>query len=165
MNENINILGATRTVIARGLTPGYTRSKTMTDLRQNADADTGRGIWAAGPSNLTRLAEDACGVDVQCLRAGQTVVIRTRFSTYRVQLTDPDRRAGVAGGDGSHLIDPTDVTIVGASLNGCGAAVIHGRVLMGFRLIIACAGSELVTSRVHAISVDGMPWFSEYRSA
>ena len=121
--------------------------------------------WSAELGDLARLAEDACGVDLHSLQAGQTVLVRTHYTTYRVKLTSPAKGRAVVVGDGSFLTEPTNVTIVGATLTGRGSSVAHGRVLTGFRLVIACAEGEIITSRVKAISIDGMPWFSEYHEA
>ena len=77
----------------------------------------------------------------------------------------PAQAQAIVVGDGSFLTKPTKVTIVGATLSGRGSSVAHGRVLAGFRLVIACDEGEIITSRVRAISVDGMPWFSEYHEA
>jgi len=124
-----------------------------------------RPRWTAELGDLARLAEDACGVDVHALAAGQTVLVRTHYTTYQVKLTNPVSGKAVVVGDGSFLTEPTNVTIVGATLSGRGSSVAHGRVLTGFRLVISCDEGEIITSRVRAISVDGMPWFSEYHEA
>ncbi len=121
--------------------------------------------WSAELGDLARLAEDACGVDVHALAAGQTVLVRTHYTTYKVKLTDPAKGKAIAVGDGTFLTEPTPVTVVGATLSGRGSSVAHGRVLAGFRLVIACDEGEIITSRVRAISIDGMPWFSEYHEA
>lgn len=121
--------------------------------------------WSAELADLARLAEDACGVDMRSLKAGQTVLVRTHYTTYSMRLTSPAQAQAIVVGDGSFLTKPTKVTIVGATLSGRGSSVAHGRVLAGFRLVIACDEGEIITSRVRAISVDGMPWFSEYHEA
>lgn len=124
-----------------------------------------RRVWSAELGELARLADDACGLDVRSLEAGQIILVRTHYSTYTVRLTSPASGKAVVSGNGGFLADPTDVTIVGATLSGRGSSVAHGRILTGFRLVLACAEGEIITSRVHAISVDGMPWFSAYRRA
>jgi hypothetical protein len=124
-----------------------------------------RRAWSAELGDLARLAEDACGVDVHSLTAGQTVLVRTHYTTYQVKLTNPASGKAVMVGDGSFLTKPTNVTIVGATLSGRGSSVAHGRVLAGFRLVVACDEGEIITSRVREISIDGMPWFSEYHEA
>lgn len=124
-----------------------------------------RRAWSAELGDLVRLADDACGVDVHTLAAGQTVLVQTHYTTYQVRLTDPTLGKAVVVGDGSFLTEPTPATIVGATLSGRGSSVAHGRVLAGFRLVIACDEGEIITSRVRAISIDGMPWFSEYHEA
>jgi hypothetical protein len=114
---------------------------------------------------FARLAEEACGLHVESLKVGQTLLIQTHYSTYSVSITNPRRAQGIATGDGSFLTEPTPVTIVGSSLSGRGSAVATGRVLTGFRLVIACPEGEIVTSKVRGISVDGMPAFDEFLEA
>jgi hypothetical protein len=132
------------------------------DVRKTIDS-TPRRRWTAELVDLANLADDACGLDLRTLEAGQTVVVQTHYTTYSARLTDPSRGLAVVTGDGAFLTDPTPATVVGATLTGRGSSVAHGRVLAGFRLVIACDEGEIITSRVKALSVDGMPWFSEYR--
>ncbi len=143
---------------------GYTdRMETL--VSDSNSAITRQRTWSAELGDLVRLADDACGVNVHTLEAGQTVLIRTHYTTYSARLTSPAQGKAVVVGDGSFLTEPTDVTIVGATLSGRGSSVAHGRVLAGFRLVLACDEGEIITSRVRAISIDGMPWFSEYHEA
>jgi len=141
---------------------GYTEF--MKTMGSHSSSGTPRPrAWCAELGDLASLAENACGVDVRALEAGQTVLVRTHYTTYSARLTSPAQGKAVVVGDGSFLTEPTDVTIVGATLSGRGSSVAHGRVLTGFRLVLACDEGEIITSRVRAVSVDGMPWFSEYQ--
>ncbi len=134
-------------------------------LSDSGNSDLRQRTWSAELRDLARLADDACGVDVHSLAPGQTVLVRTHYTTYQVKLTSPASGKAIVVGDGSFLTEPTHATIVGATLSGRGSSVAHGRVLAGFRLVIACDEGEIITSRVRAISIDGMPWFSEYHEA
>lgn len=133
--------------------------------RHDADSSgiSRRPRWRAELSTLASLADDACGLDVRSLQIGQTILVRTAYSTYRLKVSHPGRCKATVVGTGSFLQDPTEVTIVGATLSGRGSSVAHGRVLTGYRLVLAAPEGEIITSRVDAISVDGMPWFSDFR--
>jgi hypothetical protein len=131
------------------------------DVRKTLDSRP-RHRWMAELAELANLADDACGLDLRTLQVGQTVLVQTHYTTYSARLTHPSKGSAVVTGDGSFLTEPTNATLVGATLTGRGSSVTHGRVLTGFRLVIACDEGEIITSRVKAISVDGMPWFSEY---
>jgi hypothetical protein len=129
----------------------------------SSDSGVRRQRWFSEFGDLVELADEACGLNVRALKAGQTVVVQTHYTTYQVQLTSPASGQAIVVGDGSFLREPTAVTIVGATLSGRGSSVAQGRVLAGFRLVLASPEGEIITSRVRAISIDGMPWFSEYR--
>ncbi|NKB90472.1 MAG: hypothetical protein GKS06_19875 [Acidobacteria bacterium] len=134
------------------------------DVRRTLDSGQ-KYRWKAELADLANLADDACGIDVRALHAGQILAVKTHYTTYRMQITDPQQGRAIVEGDGSFLTTPTDATIIGATLSGRGSSVANGRVLTGFRLVIAADEGEIITSRVRAVSVDGMPWFSEFHEA
>jgi hypothetical protein len=131
------------------------------DVRRTLDSAKFR--WQAELADLADLADEACGIDVRTLEVGQTVLVRTHYTTYRLRMTDPRRGRATVEGDGSFLTEPTKASIIGATLSGRGSSVANGRILTGFRLVIGAEEGEVITSRVRAVSVDGMPWFSAYR--
>lgn len=100
-------------------------------------------------------ADDADGVDVRALRSGDTVEVCTCHSRYRLSLRDPQRGDVVARGDGAYLSEESSARVVGSSLSGRGTLVKSGWILVGFKLLLAIDGGELLTSRVRRVLING----------
>ena len=97
--------------------------------------------------------ESGCsdGVDFLSLEVGTTVTVRTRYSTYRLVVVDPDkRRARVTGGQ--LFEEPTNVRLEGATAGG--SAIKPGWIGIGLRLELTSESNRVTTSVVQSLSVD-----------
>lgn len=112
---------------------------------------------AVGVSLREATPGDDDGLDTRALRRGDTLTLQTRNSVYTLRLDDPSRGWGVATGNGKFLTDPVRSRLVGATLSGRGSMVKLGWVLVGFKLVLAVPGGELLTSQVREIWVNGAP--------
>lgn len=97
------------------------------------------------------------GIDTRALRQGDTLTVQTCNSVYTLRLDDPSWGHGVATGSGEFLNDPARARLVGATLSGSGSMVKLGWVLIGFKLVLAIPGGELLTSHVREIWVNDKP--------
>lgn len=97
------------------------------------------------------------GVDTRNLQPGDLVSIRTLNSVYDLRLDEPERGHAYARGDGRFINKEASASLIGATLSGRGSMVKVGWVLVGFKLVLAIPGGELLTSRVQGIAINGKP--------
>jgi len=97
------------------------------------------------------------GLDTRVLHQGDTLTVQTCNSVYTLHLEDPSWGRAVATGSGDFLNDPAQARLVGATLSGSGSMVKLGWVLIGFKLVLAIPGGELLTSQVLEIWVNDKP--------
>jgi len=94
------------------------------------------------------------GLDFLSLEVGTTVTVRTRYSTYRLVVVDPERRrARVTGGQ--LFEEPTHVRLEGATAGG--SAIKSGWIGIGLRLELTNESNRITTSPVQSLSVDPPP--------
>ena len=99
----------------------------------------------------------AAGVDTRQLQPGDTLVMRTRNTSYTVRLVNPARSVGTGTSDGKYMKSESDVHLLGATLSGRGTMVKLGWILLGFRMVLLVPGRELVTTPVQSLAVNGTP--------
>lgn len=104
---------------------------------------------------LVDAADDADGIDVRALRSGDTVLVHTCHSRYRLALCDPERGHVLATGDGAYLQQESSASVIGSSLSGRGTLVKSGWILVGYKLVLKIDGGELLTSRVRQVLING----------
>jgi hypothetical protein len=91
------------------------------------------------------------GLDFLSLEVGTTVTVRTRYSTYRLVVVDPEqRRARVTGGQ--LFEEPTNVRLEGATAGG--SAIKPGWIGIGLRLELTSDSNRVTTSVVQSLSVN-----------
>lgn len=100
-------------------------------------------------------AEGVGGIDTRDLGSGDLLRIRTRNSSYVLEIGDPDGGKGVLVSDNDSLSGPADCRIVGATLSGRGTMVKLGWVLFGYSAVMMVDGREVVTSAVQALELNG----------
>lgn len=96
-------------------------------------------------------------LDVRRLHPGDTVLLETSHSEYRLELVDPGRGKARATGSGRFLNEESPVRLLGATLSGRGSMVRVGVVMPGFKVVLQLAEGELMTSKVRRIFVNGVP--------
>lgn len=106
---------------------------------------------------LVARAEAAGGVDTRTLKAGDTLDILTCYSRYTLRLAHPDRGTWIANSDGKFITSESEARLLGATLSGRGTLLKLGWVLLGYKVVLAVPGGEIVTSRVQGVSINGMP--------
>ena len=99
----------------------------------------------------------APGVDVRQLQPGDTLVMRTRNTSYTLRLENPGRCVGRGTSDGKHVTDASSMSMLGATLSGRGTLVKVGWILLGFRMVLLIPGRELLTTPVEFLSINGRP--------
>jgi hypothetical protein len=97
------------------------------------------------------------GVDTRVLGVGDLLSIRTLNSVYNLRLDEPSRGRGTATGDGDFINEEANASLIGATLSGRGSMVKVGWVLVGFKVVLAVPGGELLTSKVQGIAINGKP--------
>jgi hypothetical protein len=97
------------------------------------------------------------GLDVRCLRAGDTLVLQTCHSHYTLHMVDPSEGRARARGSGKFLEDESPVRLLGATLTGRGSMVRVGVVMAGFKVVLQLSDGELMTSKVRRIYLNGLP--------
>lgn len=110
-----------------------------------------------GIQQLMDCGNAAAGIDTRQLEPGDTVVMRTRNTSYTLRLVNPGRSAGTGTSDGKHITSESDVHLLGATLSGRGTMVKLGWILLGFRMVLLVPGRELVTTPVQFLTVNGKP--------
>jgi hypothetical protein len=96
-------------------------------------------------------------LDVRRLHPGDTLLLQTSHSEYRLRLVDPGRGKAWATGSGKFLNDESPVRLLGATLSGRGSMVRLGVVMPGFKVVLQLSEGELMTSKVRRIFVNGVP--------
>lgn len=106
---------------------------------------------------LIAQGDAAPGVDVRQLQPGDTLVMRTRNTSYTLRLENPGRCVGRGTSDGKHVTDASSMSMLGATLSGRGTLVKVGWILLGFRMVLLIPGRELLTTPVEFLSINGRP--------
>ena len=109
------------------------------------------------PQPLEEFAhESSCcdGVDFSSLDVGTVVNVHTRYSCYRLVVTDPeDKRALVKGGQ--FFLESTEVRMEGATAGG--TAIKRGWIGIGLRLEMLNLDKRITTSVVQSLTIDPPP--------
>jgi hypothetical protein len=96
----------------------------------------------------------ADGIDFQSLEVGTIVHVRTKFSSYRLVVTDPE--GGAARITGGRLFsESTPVRVEGATAGG--SAIKAGWIGVGLRLELLNFTTRVTTSVVRAVRVEQPP--------
>ena len=114
-------------------------------------------VLEAPPQPLEQFVlEPGChdGIDFQSLEIGATVQVHTKFSSYRLVVTDPEN--GSAMVTGGHLFaEPTHVRVEGATAGG--TAIKAGWIGVGLRLEILSFTNRVTTSVVRSLTIEPPP--------
>ena len=106
-------------------------------------------------NDLIVRGDAAPGIDARQLLPGDTLVMRTRNTSYTLRLENPARCSGVGTSDGKHVTEESAMHVLGATLSGRGTLVKLGWILLGFRMVLLIPGRELLTTPVQSLSVNG----------
>jgi hypothetical protein len=91
------------------------------------------------------------GIGIESLEAGDVLIVRTRNSTYRLEVLDPARRDVLLSG-GAYFARPTEVRLGGATEGGGTLKV--GWIGVGLQLEIASGHQRTTTSCVESVTVE-----------
>ena len=113
--------------------------------------------FEAPPQPLEQFVlEPGCsdGIDFQSLETGATVHVHTRFSSYRLVVTDAENGAALITG-GRLFPESTPVRVEGATAGG--TAIKAGWIGVGLRLEMLSLMNRVTTSVVRSITVVQAP--------
>ncbi len=94
------------------------------------------------------------GIDFQSLEVGAIVHVHTKFSSYRLVVTDPEGGAARITG-GRLFTEPTPVRVEGATAGG--SAIKAGWIGVGLRLELLNSTNRVTTSVVRSVRVEQPP--------
>jgi hypothetical protein len=94
------------------------------------------------------------GIDFQTLDAGATVHVHTRYSSYRLVVTDPENGGALITG-GRLFPESTPIRIEGATAGG--TAIKSGWIGVGLRLEMFNLMNRITTSIVRSVSIEPAP--------
>jgi hypothetical protein len=97
---------------------------------------------------------DAGGVDVRALAAETIVSVRTRNSSYRLVIVEPETQRVLVSG-GNWFPEPTDARVVGATHGG--SMLKPGWIGVGLRLELRHMNQPITTSPVDAVTIEWSP--------
>jgi hypothetical protein len=110
-------------------------------------------VLEAPPQPLEQFVlEPGCsdGIDFQSLEAGATVHVHTKFSSYRLVVTDPENGAALVTG-GRLFPESTPIRVEGATAGG--TAIKSGWIGVGLRLEMLNLTNRITTSVVRSVTV------------
>jgi hypothetical protein len=90
------------------------------------------------------------GLDITTLDTGVTLVVRTRHSSYRLEVLDGARRLVLA--EGGIFREPTVVHLSGATFGG--STLKLGWILVGLRVEFGLGARQITTSPVQSITIE-----------
>jgi hypothetical protein len=100
------------------------------------------------------LLGDADGIDIRELAPGTIVIVRTRYSRYRLVMVEPEtQRMLVSGGDWFPV--PTEAQLVGAT--GGGSMLKPGWIGVGLKVELRQMDQRITTSLVDAVTIERFP--------
>ena len=114
-------------------------------------------VLESGPQLLERFAfEPGCsdGIDFQSLEVGTTVDVQTKYSSYHLVVTDPNKRQALVTG-GHRFQEPTPIRVEGATAGG--TAIKAGWIGVGLRLEMRNLTHRVTTSVVQSLTVEPPP--------
>jgi hypothetical protein len=106
------------------------------------------------PQPLGQFAQErGCsdGIDFQSLEIGTTVHVHTRYSSYRLVVTDPESGGALVTG-GRFFLEPTPIRVEGATAGG--SAIKAGWIGVGLHLEMLKRTNRVTTSVVRAVKVE-----------
>jgi len=114
-------------------------------------------VLEAPPQPLEQFVlEPGCsqGIDFQSLEIGSTVTVRTKFSSYRLVVTDPENGGAVVTG-GRLFPEATPIRVEGATAGG--TAIKAAWIGVGLRLEMLALSNRVTTSVVRSVTVEPPP--------
>lgn len=114
-------------------------------------------VLEAPPQPLDQFVlEPGCsdGIDFQSLGTGATVHVHTKYSSYRLVVTDPDNGGALVTG-GRLFPESTPVRVEGATAGG--TAIKAGWIGVGLRLEMLNSTNRVTTSVVRSVTVEPPP--------
>ncbi len=114
-------------------------------------------VLEAPPQPLEQFVlEPGCsvGIDFQSLEAGATVHVHTKYSSYRLVVTDPENGAAFVTG-GRLFPESTPIRVEGATAGG--TAIKPGWIGVGLRLEMLNLKDRVTTSVVRSVTVVAPP--------
>jgi hypothetical protein len=94
------------------------------------------------------------GIDFLSLDAGTVVNVHTKYSTYRLVVSNPEERlARITGG--RLFMEPTDVRLEGATAGG--TAIKPGWIGVGLRIELRNQSNRVTTSVVQSLTIEPPP--------
>jgi hypothetical protein len=102
------------------------------------------------------MLEPGChdGIDFQSLDVGTTVHVHTKYSSYRLVVTDPENNRALVTG-GRLFAEPTPIRVEGATAGG--SAIKAGWIGVGLRLEMLNLTNRVTTSIVRSLNVVAPP--------
>ena len=94
------------------------------------------------------------GIDFQSLDAGATIHVHTKYSSYRLVVTDPENHTALVTG-GRLFPESTPIRVEGATAGG--TAIKAGWIGVGLRLEMLNLTNRITTSVVRAVTVVPAP--------